>query len=149
MISVFSRIAWSWPSTKRCSFFCALLRVELGVILDRLREPVIALHRGVARQHVEDEAFLDGLLHGVAVERAVFHRPVRLRLRVPEDLQPLVLRGSGEGEVARVWEELARLHEAVDLIFERLLLVHLAGLGERLRHGRSGSPALARMGLRR
>ena len=29
----------------------------------------------------------------------------------------------------------------------RLVLVHFAGLGERLRHGRSGPPALARIGF--
>ena len=101
-------------------------------------------------QYVQDEPLLDRLLHGVAVECAVLHGAVGLRVRVAEDLQRLVLRGGGEREVARVGEQLAGLHQAVDPILEGLLLAPFApftGLGERLRHGRAGSAALAGVGL--
>ena len=45
------------------------LCVELWVALHRLDQPVVAVHRRVVRQHVDDEAFLDRLLHAVDVER--------------------------------------------------------------------------------
>ena len=82
------------------------LGVELRIALDRLDQPVVALDRCVVLEHVQDEALLDRLLHRVAVERAVLHRPVRLRRRLAEDLQRLVLGRGGEGEVARVGQEL-------------------------------------------
>ena len=97
-----------------------LAGVELRVVLDRLGELVVALHRRVVLQHVQDEAFLDGLLHGVAVEGVVLGRAVGLRLRVAEDFQRLVLGGGGKGEVAGVGQQPARRHEAVDLVLERL-----------------------------
>ena len=50
-----------------------LLHVELGIALDGLGQAVVALHRRVVFQHVEDEAFLNRLLHRVAVEGAVLH----------------------------------------------------------------------------
>ena len=124
-----------------------LVHVELRVVLDRLGELVVAHHRRVVRQHVQDEALLDRLLHGVAVEGAMLDRAVRLRLRLAENFQGLVLGRGGEGEVARVGEQLARLHQAVDLVLEGLLLPLRTGLGERLRHRRAGASALAGMGL--
>ena len=120
-----------------------LVDVELRVVLDRLGELVVARHRRVVREHVQDEAFLDRLLHGVAVEGAVPDRAVGLRVRRAEDLQRLVLGRGREGEVARVGEQLARLHQPVDPVLEGLLVLHSAGLGERLRHRRAGAPALA------
>ena len=69
MISAFRRIAWSWPSTKRRSFFWALLTSNSRVVLHRLGQLVVAGHRRVVGQHVQDEALLDRLLHGVACER--------------------------------------------------------------------------------
>ena len=39
-----------------------LLDVELRVVLHRLGKPVVAGHRGVVRQHVQDEPLLDCLL---------------------------------------------------------------------------------------
>ena len=47
------------------------LGVELRVALDRLDQLVVAVDRRVVLEHVEDEAFLDRLLHRVAVERPV------------------------------------------------------------------------------
>ena len=51
------------------------LGVELGVALDRLDQPVVAVDRRVVLEHVEDEALLDRLLHRVAVERPVLDLP--------------------------------------------------------------------------
>ena len=93
-----------------------LLDVELRVVLHRLGKPVVAGHRCVVRQHVQDEPLLDCLLHGVAVEGVVPDRAAGLRVRLAEDLQRLVLRGGGEREVAGVREQLARFHQAVDVI---------------------------------
>ena len=124
-----------------------LLDVELRVVLHRLGELVVAGHRRVVRQHVQDEALLDRLLHGVAVEGVMPDRAVGLRIRLAEDLQRLVLRGGGEREVAGVGEQPARLHQAVDAVLEGRLLAFFAGLGEREPHGRAGAAALAGMGL--
>ena len=121
------------------------LGVELGVVLDRLDQPVIAVDRRVVPQHIQDEAFLDRLLHRVAVERQVAHRPVRLWVRSAEDFQRLVLRRRGEGEVAGVRQQLLRLHEPVDDVLDRFLV--FLGPGLRERHGQRGrgAPALTRV----
>ena len=121
--------------------------VELRVVLHRLGEPVVAGHRRVVRQHVQDEALLDGLLHGVAVEGAVPYGAVGLRVGRAEDLQRLVLRGGGKREVAGVGEQLARLHHAVDLVLVGLVLALFAGFPERGRDGRGRAAALAGVGL--
>ena len=102
-----------------------LARVELGVRLDGLHQPVVAVHGGVRPEHVQDEPLLDSLLHGVAVEGEMPDLAVALRERVAEHLQRLVLRGGGEGEVAGVRKELAPLHDAVDAVLEGLLFVRL------------------------
>jgi hypothetical protein len=60
-------------------------RVELGIGFDGLDEPVVALDRRVVGEHVEDEAFLDGLLHRVGVKRAVLGLAA-LRVGLAEDL---------------------------------------------------------------
>ena len=117
--------------------------VELRVVLHRLGEPVVAGHRRVVGQHVQDEPLLDRLLHGVAVEGVMPDRAVRLRVRGPEDLQRLVLGRGREREVAGVGQQLARLHHAVDPVLVGLLLAYLARFRQRLRHGRAGAAALA------
>ncbi len=115
-----------------------LLDVELRVVLHRLGELVVALDRRVVRQHVQDETLLDRLLHAVGVERRGAG-PFAVGLcgvRLAEDLQRLVLGRRGEGEVAGVGQQLARLHQAVDPILEGLLvLTFYAGLGQCPRHG--------------
>ena len=90
-----------------------LAGVELRVVLYRLGELVVAGHRRVVGQHVQDEPLLDRLLHGVAVEGVMPDRAVRLRVRGPEDLQRLVLGRGREREVAGVGQQLARFHHAV------------------------------------
>ncbi len=66
--------------------------VELGIALHSLHKPVVAADGRIGLQHIEDEALLDGLLHRVAVERAVFRSPV-LREGFAEELQGLVFLG--------------------------------------------------------
>ena len=106
------------------------LVVELGISLDLLDELVVALDRSVVPQHVQDEALLDRLLHGIAVEGTVLGLPIRV-VRLTENLQRLVLGRGGEGEVARVREELPRGHDAVDRVLGGLVLLLGAPLGER------------------
>ena len=117
--------------------------VELRVVLHRLGKPVVAGHRRVVGQHVEDEPLLDRLLHGVAVEGMMPDAAVRLQVRGAEDLQRLVLGRGREREVAGVVQQLARLHHAVDPVLVGLLIAHLACFRQRLRHGRAGAAALA------
>jgi hypothetical protein len=88
-----------------------LAGVELGVVRRLLDQLVVALHRRVALEHVEDEALLDRLLHGVAVEGAVLDLAFGVgRQRLAENLQRLVLGRSGESEVAGVGQHLACRH---------------------------------------
>ena len=68
---------------------------------------------------------------------------IRLRVRLAEDLQRLVLRRGGECEVAGVREQSARLDQPVDAILGGLFLALLAGLPQRGGHRRRGAPALA------
>ena len=71
MISAFCRMAWSWTLDVAAQLLLGPLRVELGVVFDCLDQLVVAVDRRVVLQHVQDEALLDGLLHGVAVEGPV------------------------------------------------------------------------------
>ena len=128
-------------------FLLGLIDVELWVFLHGLGELVVALHWHVVGEHVEDESLLDRLLHGVAVEGVMTDLAVGLRVRGTEDFQRLVLGGGGEGEVAGVGEQLARLHQAVDLVLEGFFFLLCTCLGERLRHGGTGAAALAGVGL--
>ena len=98
------------------------LGVKLRVALDRLDQLVIAVDRRVVLQHVQDEALLDGLLHRVAVKGPVLDLAA-LGVWLAENLQRLVLGRGGEGEIAGIGQELARLHDAVDLVFRRLVLL--------------------------
>ena len=88
-----------------------LLLLDLGVVLDRLDEAVVGLVGRVVGEHVEDEALLDGLAHGVEVEGdglAVGAGPA-------EDLERLVLGRGGEGEEAEVLLLAAGGHRLDDL----------------------------------
>ena len=67
---------------------------------------------------------------------------VRLAFGFSKDLQRLVLGRGGEGKVTGVRQQLARLHQAVDLILVALLLVHFTRYGEGLRNGHTGPPTL-------
>ena len=61
-------------------------------------QPVVRLVGRVVLEHIEDEAFLDGLPHAVEMERLGF----AVRSRPAENLQRLVLRRGREGEEADI-----------------------------------------------
>ena len=99
-----------------------LLGVELRVVLDLLDQLVVAVHRRVGLEHVEDEALLDRLLHRVAVEGPVLDLALGVgRQRLAEHLQRLVLGRGGEGEVAGVGQHLARRHALLERLVHRVL----------------------------
>ena len=83
-----------------------LLDVKIRVVLHRLGQVVVTLHRGVVFEHIKDEAFIDGLLHGVAVKRAVFDH-LTLRPGFAKDFQGFVLGRGGERKIAGIGEHLA------------------------------------------
>ena len=125
------------------------LGVELRVVLGLLDQLVVAVHRRVALEHVEDEALLDRLLHRVAVEGPVLDLALGVgRQRLAEHLQRLVLGRGGEGEVAGVGQHLARRHALFERLVHRVLgigprVLVLRGVAERLAHRRRGLAALA------
>lgn len=99
------------PVDELPGLLAGLPRVELRVARDRLRGLVVARRRRVARQDVEGEPLLDGLLHRVAVERPVPDLTARVRReRGAEHSERLVLRRRRGREVARVLHELPRVH---------------------------------------
>ena len=124
--------------------------VELRVVVNRFHESEVTVDGGVAAQHVEDEALLDGLLHRVRVERQVLDGAIWLRRGVAEQLEGLVLRRGREGEVAGVGEHAVTVDETVYLVLEGVLVIvaRLAvGGAEGCAHGRSGASALAGVGF--
>ena len=70
-----------------------LLALHIRVVIARLDELVVAIVGNIVLQHIEDEAFLNGLTHGVAVAGLAI---------APKDLERPVLRRGGEGEKAQV-----------------------------------------------
>ena len=115
------------------------LDVELRVSPHRLDETVVAVDRRVVLQHVDDEAFLDRLLHGVDVEWEMPDVPALWR-RVAEDFQGLVLGGGCKGEVAGVGQQLLALHQPVDLVLGGLFHLFYAGLPQGHGHERRPPP---------
>jgi hypothetical protein len=74
-------------------------RVELRVAFGFLDHLVVAAYGRVAFEHIQDEVFLDCLLHGVAVERPVLNLALGVRgQRLSEHSQRFVLRRGSEGE---------------------------------------------------
>ena len=70
-----------------------LLAFHVGVFVARLEQLVVAVVGNVVSQHVQNEAFFNGLAHGVAMGGFAI---------APEDLERLVLRRGGEGEETQV-----------------------------------------------
>jgi hypothetical protein len=96
--------------------------VELRVVLNGLDQLVVAVDRHVVGQDVDDEAFLDRLLHRVDVERTMRRLPGIVVGRA-EDFQRLVLRGRGERKVTGVGQHLLGFHEPVDLVLNGVVLL--------------------------
>ena len=76
--------------------------IVFGVISDCLLNLPIRLVRRVVVEHIQDEAFLNRLAHGVEMER---HIPVPVNgcLLAAEQFEGLGLRGRREGEERDVW----------------------------------------------
>ena len=93
--------------------------IEQRVVLHRLLHLVVALVRGVLLKHVEDELFLDGLLHGIQVEG--------VELAVSSLAAKLLQRGrlgrGGERKVAGVLAHLALIHRRQNLVLHVYRLV--------------------------
>ena len=70
-----------------------LLPLDVRIVLARLEQTVVGAIGRVVEKDIEDEAFLDGLAHRVAMERLAV---------TAEDRKRLVLRRRGEGEEAQV-----------------------------------------------
>ena len=70
-----------------------LLALDIGIFRASLEQPEVRPVRGVVLQHVEDELFLDGLPHGVAVRRPPL---------AAKDGERLVLGRGREGEEAQI-----------------------------------------------
>lgn len=98
-----------------------LLDVKLGVALDGLGEPVVAVHRRIVLQHIEDESLMDGLFHCIAVKWPMLHLSP-LGIGNAKHLQRLVLRRGGEDKVTGIGQHLALLDDAVDLVLRRFVL---------------------------
>ena len=94
------------PFNIEAELFFRLLHIKIRVVFHRLGEEVVTLHRGVVLKHIEDESFIDGLLHGVAVKRAVFDH-LTLRPGFAKDFQGFVLGRGGERKIAGIGEHLA------------------------------------------
>lgn len=75
--------------------------VHLALVLILVHQLPVRVVRDVVPQRVEDEAFLDGLMHGVGVEGAVGRLAVHGVFRA-EEFEGLRLRGGGECEVGEI-----------------------------------------------
>ena len=98
------------PLDVAAKFLPRLLGVELRVALHRLGKLVVTAHWRVVCEHIENKTLLDRLLHGVAVERQMFHLAIQLGRRSAENLERLVLGRSGEGKIAGVGQHLLGFH---------------------------------------
>lgn len=127
-------------------FLAGLLHIEFGIAFDGLGHAVVAFHRRVVLEHVEDEAFLNRLLHGVAVEWPMLDVVTDLEGDA-ENLQRLVLGCGREGKIAGVGQQFARFDDPVDLVLGGLVFVPFAVFRQRPVHGGGGTPALTRVRL--
>ena len=101
---------------KATQFFLGALFVEHRIVLDLLGNLIPAVDRRIVLQDVKDEAFLNGLLHGVNMERSVLDFAI-LFIWCSENLLGLVLWRRGERKIARGLYELPALHNRIDLVF--------------------------------
>ena len=114
---------------KGAQLLLRLLLVEHWVIFHNFFEPVIAVDGRVVFQHVQNETFLNSLLHGVDVERPMLHLALLIENRVAigvdnqgaEGFQRFVLRRGCKGKIAGICEQLFALAHGVDLV----LVVHV------------------------
>ena len=126
-------------------FFLRTLLIKHRIILDRLHELVPAVNGCIVAEHIQNEAFLNSLLHGVDMEWAMLDFSV-LFIGNTKHLLGLILRCGCEGKVAGRRDELTSLHHGIDFVFIiRFVVCSKAGKCQ-IHIGRV-TPALARMRL--
>ena len=114
---------------KFAELFGGLFGVELGVVVGHSDEPVVAADGGVSLEDIEDEAFFDGLFHGVGVEGAVGDFALGVRGQgFAEHLERFGLGRGGEGEVAGVGEHLAGGHALFDRFVDGVFRIVARGI---------------------
>ena len=121
---------------------CPLL-IEHRVILDGLHQLIEAVDRRVVLQHIQNESFLDRLLHRINMEGSMLDI-VAVLIRNAEGFQRFILRGCGKRKVAGIVQQFAPFHHGVDFI----LVVHFvigSKSGKRKVHLRRVSSALSGM----
>ena len=94
--------------------------IEHRVILDGLHQLIEAVDRRVVLQHIQNESFLDRLLHRINVERSVLNI-VTVLIWNAECFQRFILWGCGKRKVAGIVQQFTPFHHGVDLI----LVIHL------------------------
>ena len=96
--------------------------IEYWVIGDGFLDFVVAAVGGVIGEHIEDEAFFNGLLHGVKME----WMKAAIGLLIAEFFQRGIFRGGGESEVRSVASHFACAHGFEDLVLGVLGVAVLA-----------------------
>jgi len=86
---------------KAAQLFLRPLLIEHRVILDGLHQLIEAVDRRVVLQHIQNESFLDRLLHRINVERSVFNI-VTVLIWNAECFQRFILWGCGKRKVAGI-----------------------------------------------
>ena len=104
-------------------FLGCLVLVKFGVGLYGFNNLIIALIWSIVAQYIHNEAFLNGLLHCVLVERDVSCLTIRMLDRSPEHLKSLVLRCGGEGVIIDIRSHLASFDDFQDAVFYVFFLV--------------------------
>ena len=113
------------------------VRLAARVLLDLLVDPVERLVLRIVLEHVQDEALLDGLLHGIDVARL----PLALGIQATEEMDGRRLRRGREREHGHV----RLLSVALDLVRDHVLHVRFGYFPGAEGH-RDGGHVLARRG---
>ena len=83
-----------------------LFTVKLRIIFNRFSDLIKTFISGVIRNHIQNKAFFNRLLHGIKVERLKF----TIRLFLTEFFQSAVFRCGGESKIRRIAAHFAGLH---------------------------------------
>jgi hypothetical protein len=127
--------------------------VEQRISLDRFCQPVVTADRHVVLQHIQDELFLDRLLHHVHMKWPSTDLALIIgRQGCAKEFQGLRLGRGGEGEIAGIGEQLAAANALLDHLVHKVFHVSvfvlaLAAVGERLVQSGGSLAALAGVGF--
>ena len=125
---------------KASEFLLRPLFIEHRIVLDGFHQFIETVDGRIVFQHIQNKAFLDGLFHGIDMERSVLDG-ITILIRNTEGFQCFVFRRSGERKIAGIIQQFASLHHGVDFIF----IIHFvigSKAGERKVHLRRVSAAL-------